>query len=165
MSVFDQQQAATDSDLEADLKEAQEAAEWVANVFGLIGLGVAILFHGVTNVKEWVNDTDTEVEVWKLDGGSSRKDYVRLAPGQTLRRDHWIAWADNPEQFQEHHGEVHIGGDLKLVFWQSGNGLFLGPRLAYMGTEIPGVQGAGGNRRMYIGKDQQGRIGLAVGPL
>src|SRR5215203_1338134 len=30
---------------------------------------------GVTNIRTWQNETDEEVEVWKLDGGSKRRDH------------------------------------------------------------------------------------------
>jgi hypothetical protein len=114
-------------------------------------------------VKAWVNKTDKEVEVWKLDGGLGRKDYCRIPPGETVRRDLWIPWADNPEQFVDRRGIVQIDGEPKIFFWQSGDGLWCGSRDMYMGIRIPGVERPGGNRTMFIGTDPQGLTGLAVG--
>jgi hypothetical protein len=37
----------------------------------------------VTNIRRWRNDTDQELEVWKLDGSYQWQDQYRIPPGQT----------------------------------------------------------------------------------
>jgi hypothetical protein len=140
----------------------EEAARWIAEAFSVAGWGISIIAHGVTNVKEWENNTDQELEVWKVDGRGRENNY-RITPGQTLRGDMWVPWADTPEQYTKHHGTVKVGGELVGCFWQSGNALWCSTRDEFMGIQIPGVQGAGGNRRMVFGTNPQGRTAFVVG--
>ena len=74
-----------------------------------------------TIIKRWVNETDQEVEVWKLDGGSERRDHYTIPLGQTLNEQMWVPWADNPTQYRDHHVVIMVGGQPLAYFWQHGD--------------------------------------------
>jgi len=126
-------------------------------------------FHGVTNIKRWENATDQQVEVWKFDGGTAKKDYYRIQPGQTLDVDMWVSWADRPGtgwlKYGDHHVVVQVGGQPLAYLWQNGNLIRFNAEDAFVdgGVAVPGASGAGGNRTMVIAKDPQGRSGFALG--
>jgi hypothetical protein len=149
------------SELEAAVKEMLARPDCLS----IVGGWFAELTHGVTNVKRWVNYTQHEVEVWKLDGGHQRKDHYRLPPGQSGRGDMWIPWADNASQYQDHHATIQVGGRPLAYIWQSGPLVRFNIRDEFVadGVAVPGASGAGGDRTMVIATDQQGRIGFAIG--
>jgi hypothetical protein len=125
--------------------------------------------HGVTNIKRWQNETDQDVEVWKLDGGSARRDHYRIPPGQTLNAYMWVPWANQPGtghlRYGDHHAVIMVGGQPLAYFWQNGTLLRFNTNDAFVygGVRVPGAAGAGGNRTMIIATDPQGRKGFALG--
>jgi hypothetical protein len=135
-----------------------DVAEWWAR-----------MTNGVTNIRRWQNETDEEVEVWKLDGGTARKDHYRIPPGQTINAEMFVPWADSPGagwlRYDDHHGVIMVGGAPLAYIWQSGSLIRFNSSdgFEYGGVGVPGASGAGGNRTMIIAKDPQGRKGFALG--
>jgi len=127
-------------------------------------------FHGVTNIKRWENATDEQVEVWKLDGDkNAKKNYYRIAPGDTLNADMWVPWADRSGtgwlRYTDHHTVIKVGSNPLAYLWQNGDLIRFNAEDAFVegGFAVPGASGAGGNRTMIIAKDPQGRTGFALG--
>jgi hypothetical protein len=129
----------------------------------------AVMTNGVTNIKRWQNETDQEVEVWKLDGGAAKRDRYRIPPGQTINADMWAPWADHRGtgrlRYDDHHAVIMVGGAPLAYLWQSGSLVRFNTSDAFVygGVAVPGASGAGGNRTMIIAKDPQGRKGFALG--
>jgi hypothetical protein len=146
------------------LRAVLEAAKWVYENSSTIGTIFAEMTNGVTNVKEWVNETGQDVEVYKFDGSSSQQDRYRLSPGQARHNDMWIPWADNAQQYARKHAVMLVSGQPVAYLWQSGRLVRFNVRDEFVvdGEGVPGASGAGGNRRMTIGIDPQGRIGFVV---
>jgi hypothetical protein len=138
---------------------------WITQNSSAIGRTWAEWTRGVTNVKTWVNETDHEIEVWKLDGGYRRRDHFRVPPRQTVHIDMWISWADDPDQYADHHVIIQVGGAPLAYIWQSGPVIRFNTSDEFVdgGVPVPGAAGAGGDRTMVVGQDLQGRIGFALG--
>ncbi|GIF02280.1 hypothetical protein [Paractinoplanes rishiriensis] len=130
-----------------------------------VGLTWAEIFHGVTNVKRWRNETDEELEVWKLDGGESRQDHYRIPPGGTEEADMWIPWADDASQYAVKHAVILIGGRPLAYLWQNGTKIRFNTNDEFVpgGQAVPGAAKAGGNRTILVKKDAHGRLGFAIG--
>jgi hypothetical protein len=127
---------------------------------------------GVTNIKRWVNETDQEVQVRKIDtmldprgrevpvrGG------IRVPANQTYHWDMWIPWADNPSMYVDHHMTIQVGDQVQAHFWQSRASVRFSVKDAFVvdAPEVPGFSRAGGDRTMVIAKDPQGWTGFALG--
>jgi hypothetical protein len=127
------------------------------------------MVNGVTNTKRWQNETDQQVQVWKLDGGWSWKNYYTIPPKQTLNADMWIPWADYPGsgnlRYGDHHAVVMVGDQPLAFIWQNGALIRFNTSDAFVygGVGVPGAAGAGGNRTMIIAKNPQGQTGFALG--
>jgi len=155
-----------------NLAEITAVGTWIMHnplFISVVGEWWARQVHGVTNIKRWQNETDQEVEVWKLDGGIARRDHYCIPPGQTTNADMWVPWADEPGtgplRYADHHAVIMVGDQPLAYFWQSGALLRFNTNDAFVygGVGVPGAAGAGGNRTMIIATDPQGRKGFALG--
>ncbi|GID28019.1 hypothetical protein [Paractinoplanes brasiliensis] len=171
MSVSEEQQR-TAQDQQQDgvgaaLDIVFDVAKWLVQNSGAVGGLWAQMTHGVTNIKEWVNETNYEVEVWKLDGGFRRKDHFRIPPRQTVHAELWVSWADNEQQYADHHVTIVVGGQPLAYLHQSGKLVRFNTveEFADGAVGVPGACGAGGDRRAVIGADPQGRRGFMISTL
>jgi len=130
-----------------------------------VGTWWSQMVGGVTNVRSWVNETDQEVQVWKLDGGYWWKDHYTIPAMQTIDADMWIPWVDNPYQYRTHHATIQVGGKVLAHFWQSGRLIRfnVSDTFVYGAPGVPGASGAGGTRTMIMASDPQSRTGFALG--
>jgi len=161
MSVTNQQ--AGRQGASSDLDIVLNAAVWLINNAGVIGDLWSRLTGGVTNVKEWVNQTGQEIEVFKIDGGGIQ-DHYRIPPGQTRSGDMWIPWAESDADYARHHTTFMIGGKPLAYVWQSAKVMRFNIVDAFVpgGTPVVGASGGGGNRRVLFGTDPQGVSAFAV---
>jgi len=146
--------------------------EWIIEQnkdFSFTTWGSDRMFAGVTNVKRWVNETDQEVRVWKVDGGYSYKDEYTIPAGHTVNAHMWIPWADQPGtgplRYDDHHAVIMVGGQPLAYLWQSGTLIRFNTSDAFVngGVAVPGLSRSGGDKTMVIGKDPQSRVGFALG--
>ena len=161
MTIQEAPERRTESDL---LSTALTIGMWIVEHSSDIGRGVAEFIKGVTNVKKWVNRTDFEVEVWKLDGGYRLRDHYRVPPRQTGGGEMWIPWADNDDEYADHHAVVRVGDAVVGYIWQSGPAVRFNTADEFVpgGVCVPGAAGAGGDRIVVIDTDRDGRVGFAV---
>ena len=117
----------------------------------------------MTNVKKWVNKTDRNVEVWKLDGGNRWRDHYRVPPRQTGGGEMWIPWADDADEYADHHAIIRVDEVVVGYIWQSGPAVRFNTSDEFVpgGVCVPGAAGAGGDRTVVIDTDHEGRVGFA----
>ena len=94
-----------------------EVAKWLVENSGAIGNLWSVMTGGVTNIKQWVNESSQQLEVWKVDGGR-RENAYSIAPGRTLRAEMWISWCNNTDEYPRKHVTLMLGGRLLAVLWQ-----------------------------------------------
>jgi hypothetical protein len=140
------------------------AGTWIWDNKDELSLEFARLTHGVTNVRNWRNDTDQELEVWKLDGSFQWQDHYRIAPGQTGGGDMWIPWANNATEYTRKHAVIQVGGQILACVWQQGTQIRFNTADEFVpgGQSVPGEAEAGGERTIVVRRDPQGRLGFAV---
>ena len=160
MSVQQEQQGGSLVDAAMAVYEVIDTAIKAGQVIGKFW---AMMTHGVTNIKAWENRTGQELEVFKVDGGGVQ-DHYRIPAGQTVHGDMWIPWADNAGQYGAKHATLQLGGQLLAVVWQSGDKVRFNIVDAFVdgGFAVPGAYGAGGDRKVIVIRDSQGRVGFVL---
>jgi hypothetical protein len=149
-------------DILAALKWLWEQREWLGREFSTIS-------GGVTNVRRWHNDTDVELEVWKFDHDDpkTKKDWVKIPPRQTRDFGMWIPWADSEAKYNAgRRAFIQVGGKVIANIWQSGPLVRFNVEDKWVagGEPIPGSATSGGERKLVVTKDPQGRAAFMVGP-
>jgi hypothetical protein len=155
--VVQQQQ---DQSIVDDAARVYQIIDFAIQTGRVIGIFWSIMTNGVTNVKEWKNQTGQEVEVWKTDDhGNDREDHYRVAPGETVAGDMWIPWADNAAQYTRKHATLTVGGKPLAYLWQSGSKVRFNTHDEFLsgGFAVPGANGAGGERRVIVVAGDDGR--------
>lgn len=166
---------------------AVPVVETLATVAGVIDMGAKIMngvvelgraadnlgrfwsetLHGVTNIKAWGNATGETVEVFKFDGGTTKRDRRTILPNTSVTggADMWIPWTDWPVHYKTHHATIVVGGREVAYFWQSGDSIRFNVENAFVanGPAIPGAAQAGGERTMVVAKDNEGNLGIVLG--
>ena len=118
---------------------------------------------GVTNIKEIVNNTSINLTVTKMEPtwNPYSGDYSDEIPpdGGVWTGDMWIPWADNRNDFTEKHMEVRIYRGTAFWIWQSGEFVLYNNRARFVSNarRVPGESRSGGERRLIISIDENGR--------
>jgi hypothetical protein len=127
--------------------------------------GIAVA-GGVTNIKEIINNTAMAVEVREYDikTGAAGSDFETTqeipANGGVWSGDMWVPWVDNANDFAEKRMEVRVYRGTAFWIWQSGEFLRFNDRARFVpnGRRVSGESRSGGERRMIISNNREGRV-------
>jgi hypothetical protein len=150
----------------AAVEKVITAAIWLINNNQIVGKTVAEFIGGVTNVKEWVNHTGTDLEVFKGVGRDVENHY-KIPAGQTRSAEMWLPWAENSDEYRTRHTTFLLGGKPFGYVWQSRKivRFNLVDSFVKYGPMAPGASGAGGDRRATFGTDSNGQPAFVLSVL
>ena len=132
------------------------------------GAPAAVMFGGVTNIKEIVNRTAHVVKVQKNEFTGnyytgSYQDTNEIPADGVWTGDMWVPWANNGEEFKNHWMAISVrtprrtsGGTVQpytaFYLWQSGEYVRFNDENRFVDNapRVPGESHAGGERRLII---------------
>ncbi len=134
-------------------------------VLGVLSCGIAFA-GGVTNVKEIINNTAMTIEVRKYDlkNGSAGHEFETTgempANGGTWSGDMWMPWVDNSDEFVAKRMEIRVYRGTAFWLWQTGEFLRYNDRERFVsnGRRVAGEARSGGDRRLVVSQNKDGRV-------
>lgn len=113
---------------------------------------------GVTNIREVVNQTSSNIEVIKLEtpwgGAGPNTETTGTIPVRGIYSGSmWIPWANSANEFSEHQMLIKVNGRIAAYVWQTGEyvrSINSGERFSINAALAPGFSRAGGERRLVF---------------
>jgi hypothetical protein len=134
-----------------------EIAQFIIDNNEELGRLLSVVLGGVSNIKRIINLTDQPVELWKIDKKWFQPTYqtAYVEPGGRYDMEMWIPWADDQNQYNEHHMTIKVGTQIIAYIWQNGPLIRFSTIPDTWVAGAPGVPGqessVGGERTLGIG--------------